>query len=83
MTDSPLDYEIKKGVLVDSIRMLNLSWRRKNRYINNARIEKQRRLLGLPRASNYEKEETRQKKIRIKDKHELNNLGGYERIYPL
>lgn len=38
---------------------------------------------GLPRASNYEKEETRQKKIRIKDKHELNNLGGYERIYPL
>ena len=38
---------------------------------------------GLPRASNYEKEETRQKKIRIKDKFELNNLGEYERIYPL
>lgn len=38
---------------------------------------------GLPRASNYEKEETRQKKIRIKDKFELNNLGNYERIYPL
>ena len=83
MTDSPLDHKIKKGVLVDSIRMLNLSWRRKNRYINNARIEKQRRLQGLQRASNYEKEETRQKKIRIKDKHELNNLGDYERVYPL
>ena len=83
MTDSPLDHKVKKGVLVDSFRMLNLSWRRKNRYINNARIEKQRRLQGLPRASNYEKEETRQKKIRIKDKHELNHLGDYERIYPL
>ena len=40
MTDSPLDHKIKKGVLVDSMRMLNLSWRRKNRYINNARIDK-------------------------------------------
>ena len=59
MTDSPLDHKVKKGVLVDAFRMLNLSWRRKNRYINNARIEKQRRLRGLPRASNYEKEETR------------------------
>ena len=83
MTDSPLDHKVKKGVLVDGMRMLNLSWRRKNRYINNARIEKQRRLQGLPRASNFEKEEARQKKIRIKDKFELNNLGGYERIYPL
>jgi len=83
MTDSPLDHKIKFGVLRDSFRMLNLSWRRKNRYINNAKIDKQRRLQGLPRASNYEKEEIRQKKIRIKDKFELNNLGGYERIYPL
>ena len=83
MTDSPLDHRIKKGVLVDSLRLLNLSYRRKMRYINNARVEKQRRLQGLPRASNYEKEEQRQKKIRIKDKFELNNLGNYERIYPL
>ena len=83
MTDSPLDHKVKKGVLVDSMRMLNLNYRRKNRYINNTRIEKQRRLQGLPRASNYEKEETRLKKIRIKDKYELKNLGGFERIYPL
>ena len=83
MTDSPLDHTVKKGVLVDSLRMFNLSWRRKNRYINNTRIEKQRRLQGLPRASNYEKEETRAKKVRIKDKFELNNLGDYERIYPI
>lgn len=83
MTDSPLDHTVKKGVLIDSLRMFNLSWRRKNRYINNTRIEKQRRLQGLPRASNYEKEETRAKKVRIKDKFELNNLGGYERIFPI
>ena len=83
MTDSPLDEKVKKGVLVDAIKMLNLSWRRKNRYINNARAEKHKRLTGVPRATNQEKEETRQKKIRIKDKFELNNLGNYERIFPL
>lgn len=83
MTDSPLDEKVKKGVLVDAIKMLNLSWRRKNRYINNARAEKHKRLTGVPRASNHEKEELRQKKTRIKDKFELNNLGNYERIYPL
>lgn len=51
--------------------------------MNNARVEKQKRLVGAPRASLLEREEMRQKKIRIKDKFELNNLGGFERIYPL
>lgn len=83
MTDSPLDDKVKRGVLVDAINMLNLNWRRKNRYVNNARVEKHRRLTGMPRASKYEQEEIRQKKIRIKDKFELNNLGDYERCYPL
>jgi hypothetical protein len=59
MADSPLDEKIKKGVLVDAINMLNLSWRRKNRYINNSKIEKHRRLTGLPRASKFEQEEIR------------------------
>ena len=59
MTDSPLDHKVKKGVLVDGMRMLNLGWRRKNRYIQNERVYNSRRLQGLPRASNYEKEETR------------------------
>ena len=54
-----------------------------SRVSRNGPTEKQRRLQGLPRASNYEKEETRLKKIRIKDKFELKNLGGFERIYPL
>ena len=59
MTDSPLDEKVKKGVLIDAIKMLNLNWRRKNRYINNARAEKHKRLTGVPRASNQEKEEQR------------------------
>ena len=83
MTDSPLDEYVKKNLLIQSIKMLNLNWRRKNRYINYARKEKQRRLTGMPRATMHEKEELRKKKLRIKDKYDLNNLGNFERIYPL
>ena len=33
-TDSPLDYKIKKGVINDTISILNLSVKRRNRTIN-------------------------------------------------
>jgi tubulin polyglutamylase TTLL6/13 len=36
-TDSPLDTKVKKGVLCDAFRMLNLSQKRKTKYINNLR----------------------------------------------
>jgi len=29
-TDSPLDKKVKRGVLTDAFKMLNLSWKRKN-----------------------------------------------------
>ena len=32
-TDSPLDYKIKKGVLGDTFRMLNLSYKKRERII--------------------------------------------------
>ena len=44
-TDSPLDYKIKKGVINDTISILNLSIKRRNRTINAKKQEKQRRLL--------------------------------------
>lgn len=40
MTDSPLDEYVKKNLTIQAIRMMNLNWRRKNRYINFARKEK-------------------------------------------
>lgn len=43
----------------------------------------QKRLTGQPRATIEEREALRQKKCRIRDKFEINNLGNYERIYPL
>jgi hypothetical protein len=44
MCDSPLDTLIKKGLLVDTFRMLNLNFRRKTKYINFAKNEMQKRL---------------------------------------
>ena len=40
-------------------------------------------LTGKQKLSNEEKESLREKKTRIKDKYEFNNLGGYEKLYPL
>ena len=44
-TDTPLDYNIKKNLIRDSINMLNLSWKRKNKYISAKRAEMQKRVL--------------------------------------
>jgi hypothetical protein len=30
MTDSPLDLKVKRGVLTDALKVLNLSWKRKS-----------------------------------------------------
>ena len=45
-TDSPLDEKVKKNLLVQTIKLLGLNWKRKNKYINAYRIEMQKRLTG-------------------------------------
>jgi RecG-like helicase len=83
-TDTPLDFNIKKNLIADAVAMLNLSWRRKNKYIQAKRQEQQKRVLvGKSKMNQEEKEYLREKKLRIKDKFEQSNLGGYEPLYPL
>lgn len=56
--------------------MLNLSWKRKNKYIYSKRIEQQRRMTtGKTKLNPEEREQLREKKQRIKDKFEVNNMG--------
>lgn len=83
MTDSPLDQKVKHGVLSDSFKMLDLSWKRKNKYINSMKREMHNRLTGVKRQTAEENEISRIKFLEQKDKYELNNCGGYERIYPM
>ena len=70
MTDSPLDYQIKKNLLRDTLNILNLSQKRKNRYLNQVRNDMANRLIGKHRMSQKEREELKAKKQRIKDKFE-------------
>ena len=83
-TDTPLDYTIKKNLIADAIHILNLSWKRKNKYIQQKRLEQQKRVLvGKTKLNQEEKEVQRDKKLKVKDKFEQANLGGYEMLYPL
>lgn len=77
MTDSPLDYNIKKNLVRDTLHMLNLGWKRKNRYIREHKNEMANRLTGKQRMTPAEKEALKQKKMRIKDKFENNNMGDF------
>ena len=40
-------------------------------------------LVGKTKLNQEEKEQQRDKKLKIKDKFEQSNLGGYEMLYPI
>lgn len=77
MCDSPLDYNIKKNIIRDTLHILNLSWKRKNKYLTNMKNEMANRLVGKQRITQADREQIREKKTRIKDKFENNNLGDF------
>lgn len=83
MTDSPLDYQVKKNLLRDTLHMLNLTWKRKNRYIKQQKDDMANRLVGKSRQTMEEREALKEKKMRIKDKFENNNMGDFQNLYPL
>lgn len=83
MTDSPLDYNIKKNLIRDTLHILNLNWKRKNRYLREHKNEMANRLTGKGRLTPAEKEALKAKKTRIKDKFENNNMGDYQNLFPL
>lgn len=58
-TDSPLDYQVKKNLIRDTLHMLNLSWKRKNKYITQTKSEMANRLIGKQRMTPEEKEALR------------------------
>ena len=45
-TGSPLDYKIKRGLIIDTIRLLNLNLNRKRQYKNERKAKLEARLLG-------------------------------------
>lgn len=43
--DTPLDYEIKRNLITDTLKLINLNAQRKNKYVNKMRSEMQKRIL--------------------------------------
>lgn len=81
LAESPLDYKVKKNLLRDTLHMIGLNQKRKNKYLNTARNEKERRMIELGKKNHKDKMEERQaqreKKLRQKDQYENNNMGDF------
>lgn len=65
-TDSPIDYKIKKALITDTIKLWNLSIKRKLRAKGTKRAEMQKRLLK-PNLVVETKEEKLQQKLKGKN----------------
>lgn len=84
-TDSELDMKIKKQLLKDSFRMLDMSVKRKVKYKKESNIISQNRMLTGRKETNNQDEKDRIRKFNniARHKFELENKGKYELLYPL
>ena len=84
-TDSPLDYEIKKGLFVDTFRLLDLSVDKKRAKLRRLYEERKERM--MTKLSLKQKHQQRSQAIKEfkkeQDIFEAANKGRFERIYPL
>ena len=63
-TESPFDLSLKKKVVEDTIRLLNLTMKRKMNYVNNQRLQFQKRILtGKTTKLTQEEKDQKRKEI--------------------
>ena len=83
-TESGLDSRIKQKLVADTLRLLNLSHRRKSRIMNHMKQEMKRRMLTGKKVKLTPEEKVQ--KIKEMDaqrnEFELANLGDFKLIYP-
>lgn len=83
-TNSPLDWNLKKAVILNSLKIVNLSSENKEKWnLREKFLHVQRKLHGFTWKLNPDQKEVI--KDRMKEKRndwELQNLGGFRRIYP-
>ena len=81
--DTPLDTKIKRGLLTDVFRLLNLSVSRRQKFKRDKANEFQKRALkGKTRLTLEQRLELKQKKNRKREKFEKANCGDFKLIYP-
>ena len=85
-TDSPFDRAIKLALIEDTLRLLNLSHKRKSGYIKTEREHFQQRARtgkAAYKLTPEQKEEKRREIDNERNEIEKDLLGGFEQIYPL
>ena len=82
--DSGLDKRIKTELVTDTLNLLNLSGKRKNKWINHNKQMIQKRMLTGKKVklTQEEREQVIQKKHDERDTFERANRGKYKLIYP-
>jgi tubulin polyglutamylase TTLL6/13 len=83
-TDTPLDRTIKKNVIKDSLKIMNISLENRFKYKNKKRIELQKRVLTGKKIkmTPEEKRALFEQAQKERDDYEAKNLGGFTKIYP-
>ena len=83
-TDASLDFKIKKALISDTVRLINLNSERKMRYIRQAeKVRKERVLKGKREKLDPEvREKLKKEAMEKRDKFEESHMGRYVRIYP-
>ncbi len=84
-TDTPLDRNIKKGVIKDSLKLMNITLKNKMKIKNAFKIEMQKRVLTgkKTKVSPEEKVVLIEKAQRERDEYEAKHLGDFEKIFPI
>ena len=83
-TDSILDARIKHQLISDTMRLLNLSLKKKHKALKKSYMEMQKRVLTgkLQKLSAEEWEEQFKKFYEDRGKYEAENKGGFKLIFP-
>ena len=84
-TDSPLDYELKKGLFVDMFRLLGLSVEKKKAKLKRLYEEKKDRMLTklTMKQKNMQRRQAINEFKKEQEAFEAENAGRFEKIYPL
>jgi len=84
-TESPFDLNLKSKLLEDTFRILNLTQKKKNFLLCQARVQFQRRILTgkIQKLSQEEKDSKRAEYDAYRDQQEPAVAGGYRMIYPI
>ena len=84
-TDTPLDRNIKKNVIKDTLKLMNVSLEERLNYKKKKRVELRKRILtgkSIKISLDERKVET-EKAQKARDLWESENLGDYEKVFPL